>query len=189
MSVFSTFGSGDTYDMGGGAVIGMGALVGNDGYTYAAQFTPSISALLSSIDVGAYNNAGDHSLLLYLTTDNSGLPGSTIESFTVSGVTTPAIYSVDSVQHDWLSAGTNYWLVVAAPDPVNDISVWDDSQPVLTGNNAFSLGTGSWVHSTNGIAPAFRILGDAGTSVPEPGTFALLIGALAAVSLRARAVR
>lgn len=187
-TLYSTFGSpGDSYNAVGGYFLGGGSDLGSDGFAVAAMFTPSVTAPLGGIDLAAWWSHGSSSLEIDLCADLSGEPfsGWPLESFTVSGLASaPAIYFSASTLNPGLTAGTPYWLVVRVPDPVNDLSHWNVSSPLVLGTTAQREGVGAWYAFTDSSMPAFRIYGE--SEVPEPGTYVLTITGLAALYLVAR---
>jgi hypothetical protein len=84
------------------------------------------------------------------------------------------ILSANSVSHPLLNAGTQYWLVAAPPDLINDWDAWSVNSITALGPHAIRAGTGSWSVSDD-TQGAFRITGET-AAVPEPSAF-LFLGA------------
>ena len=128
--LFTTFGPSESYIGSLGGVIGGGELwllSGNNGSIQEAAFTPSATAPFLRADLALlYNYVPSSSLIgppdldITLTTDNNDSPGGPLETFHLSnvfgGLQSPAILSVNSVDHPTLQAGVQYWLVVSTPN-------------------------------------------------------------------------
>ena len=175
ITIFNTFGPGHSSD----CCFGFSEL-GSDymptAYTSAMAFAPNTTSPLFAIDVAISFNAGvSNQFGLALTTDNGGLPGSILESWSLTANFFTGcghcFETVFSTQHPVLQAGTQYWLV-PFPNHTMDGN-WDANVVGALGNAAFSLDGGkTWTLSPNGTMGAFDVRGT--TTVPEPSTLVLL---------------
>jgi len=149
----------------------------------ANPFSTTDTATLTSIDV-VMDTRGGAPITLALASDSNGLPGSVLESWslTLSG-NTNALYSVTSLLNPVLTAGTTYWL--EALPGANDNSGWGVTSFGHT--IAVSHSAGIWTATTNEWESAFDVNGTAASATPEPSTFAMFGGAgLLAITLRNR---
>ena len=140
----------------------------------ASQFQPLITSPLASIDIALLWLSGTDSFIVDLAADNAGLPGSVLESFTVTGIPSGGgtIITLDSTLHPLLSSGAQYWLEVFPGNPSLG-GGWNLS--TLSSGNApyFSHNHGaSWTPTTQG-PEAFDVNG----TVPEPPAGLFLIAA------------
>lgn len=126
-----------------------------------------------------------------LDTNLNGLPGSTLETFAVNGISDNgggSLLTVHSAQHSLLKANTSYWLVATGDGA--QWSVWLQNAAGSFDPTLVSTG-GGWRRS-GGAAPVFQISGVViprpVPAVPEPGSAALLSG-LAVSTLAFAAVR
>jgi hypothetical protein len=163
----------------------------------AAPFTPSSNFQFGQIDIALFNTGspafGDaNSVVLTLNSDSNGLPGSVLESWTLTGM--PNAFTPDTVQTVsasaplTLSSGVQYW-VVASPESSNSDNDWaENSVGVFSGTDvAFNSGSGFFVFGYgNWEEPAFDVQA---WSSPEPGTLALDTIALLALGIGAFAKR
>lgn len=169
-TIYSNFGPGQTYNTGVSELVGtITGLASQE--SEAGSFTPATTSILTAIDFAAVYSSGPNQLNVYLT--SGALPGAPIESFTFSNIPGgPTVLTATSVTQPVLSAGTTYWVVLVANDPVNSEFGWSFS---ITGakGGATRLGAGSWVINNIQNQPAFDVQGNA---IPEPAT-PFLVGA------------
>ena len=177
--VYSTLGPGDGYSLEGGLAVGDSE---PPYYEPACAFSPSTTVTFEEIDlaVGAVGRrSGQNSVDVDLCADDSGMPGSVLESFTFTNLpsfgqqSSGDLLEGDSVLHPELFAGTQYWVTVQ-PEDVDSWDGWNGSSPAVSGLVMDSINGGStWTNAPYSPAEAaFRI---DGLAVPEPSTFALLI--------------
>lgn len=172
--LYTTLGPNGEYDTGSGWFI--------DGTSYfnqvlAMPFIPNMSENIGDAVLALGNYAGNNSaVLLYLQSDNGGLPGNVLDILTQVGVIPPFSNGGGLVQFNCnacplLNAGTQYWLVGVEPD-ANTEQAWMWAYQDQQGPFAFNqLGSnqGPWNQYT-GTVGGFRVDG----GVPEPGTLVLL---------------
>jgi uncharacterized protein (TIGR03437 family) len=166
----ATFDPGDEF---GGAGHNIG---GDNNWVVAAEFVPSVTASLASVELAAIrlNDRGSNSrsLEIDVCVDSSGEPDCAVplDSLTLTGLTTDRqAHSAESASKPLLTAGTPYWLVVAVPNPPNDSVRWiwiEDRK----GDNARRSGAGPWQVAIEEPALAFRILGESDTPIVTEGS-------------------
>ena len=171
--IFSDFGAGNTYSCC--LNWGIGLHIPPFNTISAMAFTPSSNFDLSQIDLGITWVGNTNSVIVSLENDSSGLPGSAIESWTVSNLpptgSTNAIETVRPVSPVELMATQQYWIDVAG---VGDASAaWNWNVVGAIGPYA-QRGGGSFVLN-DGTLGAFDVLG---TPIPEPSFVWLLFMAV-----------
>jgi len=191
--MFTTFGPGDSYQNAGPG-ISIGGPVAGFQLQLAVGFIAGFTGTLNSIRVGVYNSAAIStvdSFILSLTSDSSGSPGATLESFT--GLIFPnfpgGILTVNSSATPALTPGSTYWIVLAATNPAVTAGGWSLNNQGLNGlfasRNLASSPT--WTTAPSGTLPAVEVNAAA---VPEPVALSLtLVGLAALVILRPRRAR
>jgi hypothetical protein len=187
ISVYDNFAAGNTYNAFGGWIVS-GPSFSGGAFADAMPFTPSGSYSFVSADVAASLVGGTNSIIITLAANNSGAPGATIESLTVSGEmgafgVENAPVEADSATHPILDSGVEYWLVLSAAG--NTDAVWNYDSTGANGGSQKHDGL-AWSFNSGNAAGAFSINGAPLTPVPEPASIALFAsGMLAAVGLRA----
>jgi len=163
----------------GWTVAGTGTI--GTSFIAANEFQVTTSGSVSQIDVAVGLVVGPDSFYLDITTNNNGVPGSVLASFT--GLTSNGnnfgscciLTSITGISGLNLSTGTNYWMVIGPTSTTATTwEAWNFSNSA-TGNDDYSTDGGkTW--NMNGTQPtgAFDILGGA-PSTPEP-TSLLLFG-------------
>ena len=152
-----------------------------DGYTQGLQFTAGITATMTDAQALVRQNLGDPTFDVYLYNDSGGAPGSLIEQigFAVTAPGTAALVTANSIGTPiTLVSGSQYWLFLE-PHLSNSWIAWiagGTSSPAWSvsfdGRQTFQpSGTNSF---------QFQIDGTPIGGVPEPSTFALVVGALIA---------
>lgn len=133
-------------------------------YVWNAQTGAGPAMIATSVPTQSAASSGQ--LYVSLMTDNGDQLGSVIATASISGFGTfPSIQSATLVSQPALTAGMKYWVVVAAPDPVNDFLGWDR---VSTGSgspqalNAQAIGSGPW-SIYPGYEGTLQIIGTDGT--------------------------
>jgi hypothetical protein len=167
--IFGTLDSGNTYDISNGWTVGTPSDidVGNrfcfTGSTYR----------LDMIELAVSLDSGSDMIDVWLMSNASGKPGVIMEAFTFTnigptGQNNPLLVG-HSILHPILNPGTDYWLVVSAPN-TDTQAAWMKSSPAFTGTMAEKQGSGPWIVSHDDVLGAFRV---SGTPVPAPGVFVL----------------
>ncbi len=199
VSVFNTFGPGDTFSGSDQATNPSGYVVSGSSTFFraylaqAAAFTPSATVNLGQVRFAAFTNflLDAQSLDVVVAADAGGAPGAPLESFPAVNVPDSdfgTIIALTSSAHPLLTQGVPYWLVLEPHDPTTTVG-WNDSSPPVSGNmSRGSSPSGPWTPEGSPLA-AFQILGDPPApppaGVPEPSTLALLgVGAAALAGRR-----
>jgi hypothetical protein len=148
----------------------------------AGAFTSSGSYAVTQIDLGIGNFSGTNGATVELTTDNSGAPGTVLQTWNISGQpvfgdTSTTLATISGITGIDISAGT-YFLVVL-PDDSTTYDVWNYNSTGATGLS----GVTGYLDPGN-IEPAFDVLGSS-ISAPEPSSLILLgAGLLGLVFIR-----
>jgi hypothetical protein len=170
-TVFSTFGPGQSFFTGGVWMVG-----GQPPEEIAASFVPAQDFTLETIDFAAVFLSGTDSQVDVSLAAGPSAPGTPIESFTVSGLSTvSAVLTVNSASHPQLDAGVTYWVVLSALDPAATLAGWNQNDQGFVGVSA-RLDGGAWFDlGTEVLTPAFDVLGvPTIPTVPEPSTWSLV---------------
>lgn len=185
--IFTDLGTGGTYQCcsaNGSA----GSAYPNGLFETAASFVPSVNAVLDQIDLALGSVVGwSDDVKISLTTNDNGVPGSTLASWSVSGFpqfesTSSFLKKLIPTSPVLLSTGTKYW-ILDAPAASNTDSTWN--VPI----GSYAAGTitdvyefGEWRTNLPGApnnfgtpSVAFDVLGSA---VPEPRHLGFMTGAL-----------
>lgn len=126
----------------------------------AAPFTPSATVTLESISVELNYFAGTNAAQITLAQDAGGLPGNTLESWTVNNVTSdlpPQLTTVNDKLSLMLQAGQQYWVVVAPTTAGTDtLLYWFENGVGLPGVYG-QFGNSGWFPLP--FQPAFEVSG------------------------------
>lgn len=161
-TIYTNLGTGnDVYQSGTGWTIsGSGSVVG-ELWTQGCAFKPKANHTITKIEVGFTYVTGDpNSGTISLYSDKGGQPNKVIHNFpAVSnlptfGDTGSVLQTVKDTKGIKVKKGTQYWLVLSAPDDTWD--VWNLAN-TATGNEAYNNGNGWTVRSVN--LGAFAVLG------------------------------
>jgi hypothetical protein len=146
------------------------------GLSYLAlQFSPSQSGELADIDLPLYYISGTNSVIVSLWSDSGNTPGTELNSWDVTGVTSApccgAIPTIDlAVSGVALKAGQNYWLQLY-PGESDSFIGWAYAQNELT--------TPEWISVSGYVEQSYTTQAfEIDASVPEPASWALAIGGL-----------
>jgi hypothetical protein len=172
--IFSTLGTSDSYSHSMGYSVGFSAgLSCDNGHQF--QITVDSPYSLDSIEVGIGLESGANQVDIWLMTDASNKPGTTIETFQFVDAMGPFAQSPlmtgTSALHPILTPDTEYWLV--ASSSVSTAAAWNFSSPTVDGLRAYRYDAGSW-HVDSSPMAAFRINGS--QVVPAPG--AVILGSI-----------
>ena len=175
----------------GGSAPGYNVVVGNvvgndfaaDNFAQGVSFTPGANAKVSTVSVAlscAATGFCPDNFTVSLDNNSGGVPGTAIESYTVSGTTLGNLGSANplvvftSSSNPTLLAGTEYWLTISTD--TNNTGAWNLNQTGDTSATALSSNGGAtW--GNGGLTPgAYEIDGTLTSSVPEPSSLALVLG-------------
>jgi hypothetical protein len=183
--IFNDYGPAYTDNASGWSV---GLAVVNQ-WSTASQFTASITASVTQIDIGLSLISGTNAAVVDLMEDANGAPGAILETYDFDnqmgpfGVPNPPLVAT-STSHPILYADTTYWLTVFPPSPTaNTAAAWNfNNQDVIglidqsTNNGATWFPTGG-----GGSLGAFEIFGSplgSPSPTPEPASLTLLVGGI-----------
>lgn len=178
---------------------------GQSNNTFAVSFTPTVTEDFSfaNFALRLANDTHD-TATISLCQDNSGLPGTVIESI-VSPSITPQSYtssdaytSIFSTLHPQLVAGTKYWFRIDMPELTSATWLPSNTGDVTGDGNGTTYPLSGFAWTTSGSSPwysaaqfeysvwerpAFMVYGSA-AAVPEPASVSLLAFAAAALLWR-----
>lgn len=180
IAIFTNFGSDYSFDITGAYGIGATGGTTQPLSVAAMPFTAGATADLSGAILALSNTTGDSSgFTLDLESDSSGLPGTVLATLTLQGTvpSAPAPVTFDySGTPFQLTSGTSYWLVALETNNSSE-QIWFYSNSD-TGTIALSdsgSATGPWTASPGSQISAFEVDGTSLATVPEPGSFQLLV--------------
>jgi hypothetical protein len=178
ITVFSNLGGGFE---GGGVVIGQEPPGGGGGNEVIGQsFVPSTTVDFADTILALQNVFGSAPLAVHLESDNSGVPGTILDTPTQVGTISmsPGEVTFTCTTCPLIDAGSTYWLV--ASSIIGTAYEWNTATAGGLGTFAVNHSgspTGPWALSNIELPlSAFQV---DGTTVPEPGTMLLLSTALA----------
>ena len=157
----------------------------------AMPFVAQETATLQTVTLPIQRNEfavppGPGALQVVLYTDNNGLPGSVLESFTYAGSTGPrSVLSFDSLARPQLIAGATYFLAAQAAGYAEG-EWWGSFEELGQWWTPFQGGPlsnpGPWGPGASQFRTAFRLTGEAPPSpTPEPGSVLLLLTGVAII--------
>ena len=166
--IYNTFAPGDTFINYAGPALFTGQML-------ASRFTVSGNDyLFDQLELAVGLSSGTNLLDVSLRADSAGVPGTIIESFSVSNA--PQTYagklSIGSVAHPLLQNGLSYW-VVMAPGASNTSGFWPQNEQI-SATVAWGPGS-SWTVNSNGFANVYRV---SGNLVPEPSSLLAMFAGL-----------
>jgi hypothetical protein len=138
----------------------------------AVPFTPTVDDSLGSITIaGNLSSASPYDQLTIYLAEGPTAPGPALESFTLT-LSGTSLLSAISLEHPALASGTQYWIVLTAPDLSHTRADWMISDPAVSGTfSTRDLNAGGNWYAFNGTLPALEV---SGTEVPEPSAWLLL---------------
>jgi len=177
--IFSNLGPGNSFDTStawaiAGPTSVFAMLLGDHPESVGKSFTPSANFDLTQVLLPLESTAGTNGVDVFLENSHSGLPGTILESWSVTGLSsTPKLEDLSASSLQPLSGGMTYWIVVAPLAPDTSAG-WMFNDTGDSSEFAFNEGSGWNVfNGGGGGSPALEVTG---TAVPEPSTL-LLIGA------------
>jgi hypothetical protein len=176
--IYSDFGAGQTFSTT------FGAPVANVGLAFqsseAVEFTPSTTTELNSITLAFFSQQGPNIFNFAVAEDESGVPGSAIESWSdvVAGTEPDSTLLLNSSSNPILLSGQAYW-ITALPGASGTVGDWDENIIGQMNGIAISSDLGAvWTGNISGTTLTFEV---DGTAVPTPTSFwasAALFGVL-----------
>jgi hypothetical protein len=172
--VYSTFAPGDVFNLSGGAAI-------NNGQWVANQFTVTGNDYqFGQLEIagGCIASIGPNEFDLSIRADNAGLPGTIMESFTVSlPVSFTDKLSVNSTTHPLLEDGSSYWVVLGSS--TNAYGWWSQNGDIHSIIATSGDGGSSFTANEGENVNMYRVYG---TVVPEPSELMLVFTGLCALA-------
>jgi hypothetical protein len=202
LSAFAPFSAGAIIVQNAGA---NNLFAGQFGFTLlgAGFLSPGVPTTITNVVLPMdENNANPDpgAVSLSLFSNNSGVPGSLVASLgsvNVLAADPVTNYVFTPAAPVNIAASTQYWLVVACACPNSAVNNWGATTTIVFGGLAgaavtpsafFSHDGGSTWTNTNDRTFIFQVNGDVtpGGNVPEPSTFALMLGAAAILYFKRR---
>jgi hypothetical protein len=190
--LYSNLGSGGSvYSNAGWTISGSGTLAGEN--TEAFDFTVSGSGAyaVTQVDFGVVYFSTPDPFTASLWTDNSGLPGTELASWSLTPAgplgTCCSLSTQTGITGVTVTGGARYWMVVSPQDPTDSsMNGWAGNSIGAMSNRLWSHdGGASWTIPGASQTGAFDVLGPSST-VPEPGSLALAACGLAALAVAFR---
>lgn len=185
-TIFTDFAPGNGYIANTGwAVAGSSSPAGANTVT-ASAFTSAGNYNLIQVDVAVSWAGGTNGATLSLDSDSGGVPGSAIETWTLTNLaafgTCCAVATAISVAGITLQSGVQYWLA-AGPLDGTTWDAWNYNSTSTSGTLANQIDGGAWNVFPGLTLGAFDVLGTPITApTPEPATLLLFAGGLAGVA-------
>lgn len=193
--IFNTLGPGNSYDTTTGQQFYQVSLFGETLDHYIAEsFIPTATESLGQILLAVNVPTGESAIvsvtnnfdwsLLGLGTDG---PGTALESFTLTGNSTPGIVDLTSGLNPVLTAGQKYWIQVDAGTQYAQPGTWYNNNQGITGEVATNIDVCKLLCgplTTDTTAPAVEVLSI--TPSPEPATLGMFAAGAALVGLLKR---
>jgi hypothetical protein len=135
-------------------------------YRAANAFVPATSAWVTQIDVALSNNSGTNNATISLASDNGGVPGTILGSWSVANqphfgsLSCCVVATVHTSRMIPLGAGGQFWLIVdGGPNVANNTwDAWNWNTTGDTGLDAYNHGAG-WVLQPAQTLGAFDVIG------------------------------
>jgi uncharacterized protein (TIGR03437 family) len=172
---YSDFGPNDAFSNNGWCISGANnTKCGPSATRYiAAAFVPSNTFTVSDITLPLSYNSGTNGAVITLTSNSGGIPGTILESFSISNLPgTASAVTVASQLNPVLQAGQTYWLEVQ-PLAADTLIIWYTNSLGL-GGGITNISQAGWV-PLSGYAgqtlPAFSVVNLNITSVGNGASF------------------
>src|SRR5581483_6903235 len=177
-TVYNNFGTTPPFNVISPALYG-------DGEWLADAFTSANTYQLTSITVATGRLLADDAITIHLMSDNSGVPGLVLESWSVSHPpafgTSSTITVNDTLGLDLLP-GTQYWIALSGSIPLDND--WALSSTGTTGFVEIGNPTLGWTKDAIPLPnEAFQVMG---TQLPEPASFGLIALGIGLLWLRSK---
>ncbi len=162
--------------------------------SYGVEFTPSVTAQLTTIEAPFGINSGTDQVQAFLMTNSGGTPAAVIESFVLSGLPTASgpvgLATMNSVLDPILVAGQEYWFV--ATGGPSTFATWSltlfQGDPAQGGASQTVIGgvAQPWDVGSGTRTGALEVFGN---PVPEPSSGGLVACVLLFLVVRRRTGR
>jgi hypothetical protein len=173
--IYNNFGPGQTYGPDAWAAVGpTNPVFPGVQSEVALSFTPTTTSTFDAVLLPLAYNFGTNSVNVSLTADASGHPGTTLESFSLTGLPTfptGAVYQLNSVTDPLLTAGDTYWITFS-PGASDTLASWFQNSTGVIGFSGSSDGGNTWNVSAN-PAPTMEVEGQL-LVTPEPSSLVML---------------
>jgi hypothetical protein len=167
-TIFTTFGTGNSYSLNTSFVIGAG--IGSSGIppappvqqSVAAAFIPTETLFLNTVQIAVSYQGGPNELTVYVASGQTQ-PEQPLETFTFTNVSggplTPVILTATSTLHPELKIANRFWVVVTTQNLGNSWFGWQFSSPVVSGTSGSNIANGPWNVLNCCVLPAFLVTG------------------------------
>jgi hypothetical protein len=191
--IFNTFGPGNSYDTTTGQQFYQLSLDGILDHYIAVSFVPTTTESLGQILVAVNVPTGESAIVRVTENFDWSLlggtdgPGVALESFTLTGNSTPGIVDLTSGLNPVLTAGQTYWVQVDSGAQYTVPGTWYNNNQGITGEVATNIDFCKILCApltTNRTAPAVEVLSI--TPTPEPATLGMFAAGAALMGLLKR---
>jgi hypothetical protein len=127
----------------------------------AMPFTPAVNDTVTKVLVAVGFVTGTNGVTVSVNEDAGGLPGNVLQSFELTALETfgSCCLFETSIANIPVTAGTQYWVVVATSDETSDTwNAWNQNVTDQTQQPFAFFNNGVW-QPTSGILGAFAVLG------------------------------
>jgi len=147
----------------------------------ATPFVTTAAGNLGGILTPLFNLNNPVSLGLY--TDSGGKPDSLLEDWNVTAPGFPGVLTtIPSVQNPFLSANTEYWLVISLTSAQKNNLAWYQNNQGVTGGIWAGTALGSLIElEPDSPSPAIQLNSITSSAVPEPESRIVIAACLALV--------
>ena len=147
-----------------------------DYLTYGVRFVPSLTAQLTTIQAPLGVLSGPNQVQAYIMNDAGGVPGSIIESFSLTNLPPPGpLVTITSLLDPLVLAGQPYWFVATGGGATYALWTLNLFQGDSSDGGATQVTLGGVPHAwTAGSGTRTGALQVSGNAAPEPSSIAML---------------